>query len=153
MALFNLPDLLARLAPEQRLLGLDPGARRIGLALSDTRRMIASPYDTLARGKLGRNAQEIGAIAAREGVGGLVIGWPLSMDGSVGPAAQAVRDWALALTELVSLPGSLWDERLSTVAVNRFLVGEADLSRARRAAVADRAAAAWILQSALDSRA
>lgn len=153
MALFNLPDLMGKLGPGQRLLGVDPGTKRIGVALSDTGRMIATPYATLARTKLARNAEEIAGIAVREGVGGLVVGWPLSLDGSVGRAAQAVRDWALALTELSGLPGALWDERLSSSAVNRFLIREADLSRERRAEVVDRAAAAWILQAALDSRA
>ena len=89
-------------------------------------------------------------IARKEGAGGLVVGLPLSMDGSVGPAAQAARDWALALSEATGLPAALWDERLSSAAVNRFLIGEADASRARRAAV-DRMAAAWMLQGALDT--
>ncbi len=79
------------------------------------------------------------------------MGLPLSMDGSVGPAAQAARDWALALSEATGLPAALWDERLSSAAVNRFLIGEADLSRKRRAEAVDRMAAAWLLQSALDS--
>ncbi|HET6184811.1 MAG TPA: Holliday junction resolvase RuvX [Acetobacteraceae bacterium] len=151
MALFNLPELAARLAPQQRLLGIDPGTKRIGLALSDVGRRIATPYGVLARGKLAAAARAIGTVAAKEGVGGLVFGWPLSMDGSVGPAAQSARDWALALTEATGLPGALWDERLSSAAVNRFLIGEADLSRGERSRAADRAAAAWILQSALDS--
>jgi putative Holliday junction resolvase len=150
MALFNLQDMVARMAPEQRLLGIDPGSKRIGLALSDTRRMIATPYATVPRGKLTAAAATIRSIAAKEGVGGLVVGWPLSMDGSIGPAAQAVRDWSLALTELADLPGALWDERLSSAAVNRFLVREVDLSRAKRNEAVDRAAAAWILQSALN---
>jgi putative Holliday junction resolvase len=73
------------------------------------------------------------------------------MDGSVGPAAQAARDWTLALSEATGLPAALWDERLSSAAVNRFLIGEADVSRKRRAAAVDRMAAAWLLQSALES--
>jgi putative Holliday junction resolvase len=151
MALFNMPDLLARIGTNQRLIGLDPGEKRIGVALSDTLRMIATPYGTIRRGKLTKIAEELRGIADKEGAGGLVIGWPLSMDGTIGPAAQAVRDWALALTAITGLPGALWDERLSSAAVNRFLIAEADLSRAQRAEVVDRAAAAWILQSALDS--
>ncbi|HJS87468.1 MAG TPA: Holliday junction resolvase RuvX [Acetobacteraceae bacterium] len=151
MALFNMRELRSRLRPRQRLIGIDPGARRIGLALSDVMLSLASPYGTLRRGKLRQNAAEIAAIAAKEGAGGLVVGWPLSMDGSVGPAAQAARDWAGALSEATGLPAALWDERLSSFAVNRFLIEEADLSRARRAAVVDRMAAAWILQSALDT--
>ena len=80
-----------------------------------------------------------------------MVGLPLSMDGTAGPAAQAVRDWTHALSDATGLPAALWDERLSSAAVNRFLVGEADLSRAKRAEVVDRAAAAWMLQSALDA--
>jgi putative Holliday junction resolvase len=151
MALFNLTELRARLTRDQRLIGLDPGAKTIGVALSDVRLMLASPYASLRRGKLRDNAAEVLALAKQEGAGGLVVGLPLSMDGTAGPAAQAARDWTLALSEATGLPAALWDERLSTAAVNRFLVGEADLSRKKRAAAVDRAAAAWMLQSALDA--
>lgn len=135
----------------QRLIGLDPGSRTIGVALSDVGLSLASPYGSIRRGRLRDNAAEIAAIARKEDVGGVVVGLPLSMDGSVGPAAQAARDWALALSEASGLPVALWDERLSSAAVNRFLIGRADLSRSKRAAVVDRAAAAWMLQSALDA--
>jgi putative pre-16S rRNA nuclease len=148
---FNLRDLRSRLAANERLIGLDPGSRTIGVALSDVRLSLASPYCSIRRGKLRDNAAEIVAIARKEGVGGLVVGLPLSMDGSVGPAAQAARDWALALSEATALPVALWDERLSSAAANRFLVAEADLSRRRRAEVVDRMAAAWMLQAALDA--
>ena len=151
MALFNLRDLRAALARNQRLIGLDPGSRTIGVALSDVSLSLASPYGSIRRGKLRDNATEIVAIARKEGAGGLVVGLPLSMDGSVGPAAQAARDWALALSEATGLPAALWDERLSSAAVNRFLTGEADLSRKKRAGAVDRMAAAWILQAALDA--
>jgi len=151
MALFNLRDLRATLARNQRLIGLDPGSRTIGVALSDVGLSLASPYGVIKRGKLRDNAAEIVAIARKEGAGGLVVGLPLSMDGSVGPAAQSASDWALALSEASLLPTALWDERLSSAAVNRFLVGEADLSRRKRAGAADRMAAAWMLQGALDA--
>jgi len=151
MPLFNLPDLRAGLARDQRLIGLDPGSRTIGVALSDVRLSLASPYGSLKRGKLRDNAAEIVAIARKEGAGGLVVGLPLQMDGSVGPAAQAARDWALALAEATGLPTALWDERLSSAAVNRFLIGEADLSRRKRGEAVDRMAAAWTLQAALDA--
>ena len=113
--------------------------------------MIASPYGALRRGKLGAVAAEIGAIAQTEGAGGLVVGWPLSMDGTIGPAAQAARDWALALSDVTGLPAALWDERLSSSAVNRFLIEQADMSRGKRAAVVDGMAAAYTLQAALDA--
>ena len=151
MALFNLRDLRAALARNQRLIGLDPGTRTVGVALSDVGLSLASPYGAIKRGRLRDNAAEIAGIARKEDAGGLVVGLPLSMDGSVGPAAQAARDWALALSEATGLPAALWDERLSTAAVNRFLIGEADLSRRKRARTVDRLAAAWILQGALDA--
>jgi putative Holliday junction resolvase len=144
-------ELRARLAPKQRLLGLDPGARTIGVALSDVTLMLASPHSALRRSKLAANAAEIAAIARVQGVGGLVVGLPLSMDGTFGPAAQAARDWARALAEATGLPMALWDERLSSAAVNRFLIDEADMTRARRARVVDQMAAAYMLQSALDA--
>ncbi len=151
MPLFNLTDLRARLAPGQRLLGIDPGSRTIGVALSDVTLALASPYGALRRGKLKANAAEVLAIAGKEGAGGLVVGLPLSLDGSFGPAAQAARDWTEALSAATGLPAALWDERLSSSAVNRFLIDEADMSRRRRAEVVDRMAAAYILQAALDA--
>jgi putative Holliday junction resolvase len=117
MALFNLTELRALLARDQRLIGLDPGAKTIGVALSDVRLMLASPYASLRRGKLRDNAAELLAVARKEGAGGLVVGLPLSMDGTAGPAAQAARDWTLALSAATGLPAALWDERLSTAAV------------------------------------
>lgn len=149
--LLRLPALLAALAPGQRLLGLDPGARTIGIAVSDVTRMLASPHAAIKRGKLTANAAEIARIAETLGAGGLVVGLPLSMDGTMGPAAQAARDWARALSEATTLPAALWDERLSSAAVNRFLIQEADMTRKRRAEVVDRMAAAYMLQAALDS--
>jgi putative Holliday junction resolvase len=151
MPLLDMRSLRTSLAPDQRLIGLDPGSRIIGVALSDVGLSLASPYGSIRRGKLRDNAAEIAAIARKENAGGIVVGLPLSMDGSVGPAAQAARDWALALSEATGLSVALWDERLSTAAVNRFLVERADLSRTKRAAAVDRAAAAWTLQGALDA--
>jgi putative Holliday junction resolvase len=151
MPLLTLAELRATLAPNQRLLGLDPGRRTIGIALSDVMLTLATPYGAIRRGKLHENAGEILAIARKENAGGLVAGLPLSMDGSFGPAAQAARDWALALSEATGLPTAMWDERLSSAAVNRFLVEEADISRRKRGQAVDRMAAAWLLQGALDS--
>jgi len=151
MALINITALRAGLAPGQRLIGLDPGARIIGVALSDVGLMLASPHAALKRGKLTVNAGEIAAIARAQGAFGLVVGLPLSMDGTLGPAAQAARDWARALSEATSLPAALWDERLSSAAVNRFLISEADMTRKRRGAVVDQMAAAYMLQAALDA--
>ena len=151
MAVINMAALRAGLRPGERLIGLDPGARAIGVALSDVELILASPHATLRRGKLAVNASEIAAIARAQGAGGLVVGLPLSMDGTLGPAAQAARDWTRALSEVSLLPAALWDERLSSAAVNRFLIDEADMTRKRRAGVVDRMAAAYILQAALDA--
>ena len=151
MPLFNMAELRAAVPAGQRLIGLDPGAKVIGVALSDVGQMLASPYGSLRRAKLSAAAAEVLAIARKEGADGLVVGWPLSMDGTMGPAAQAARDWARALSDMAALPAALWDERLSSSAVNRFLVGEMDLTRRKRAALVDSMAAAYILQAALDA--
>lgn len=153
MPLFNIQALRASLERDHRLLGIDPGEKRVGLALSDVRLMLASPYAVLPRRKLSLLAAEIGAIAARERVGGLVCGLPLSMDGSFGPAAQAARDWLFNLSNMTGLPAATWDERLSSSAVNRMLIDEMDATRARRDAVVDKLAAAYMLQAALDASA
>jgi putative Holliday junction resolvase len=151
MPVINLAELRAALPRGQRLIGLDFGSKTIGVALSDVFLTLASPYGTLRRGKLAANAAELTKIARKEGAGGLVVGLPLSLDGTAGPAAQAARDWTHALAAATSLPAALWDERLSSSAVNRFLIGEADISRKRRAEVVDKLAAAYILQAALDA--
>lgn len=150
MAVFNLTALRAALPRGQRLIGLDPGARLIGLALSDVTLTLASPYGSLKRAKLGAVAAELAAIARKEGAAGLVVGLPLSMDGSFGPAAQAAKDFGRDLAAAAGLDVAFWDERLSSAAVNRAMI-EADLSRAKRAERVDAAAAAWMLQAALDA--
>ncbi len=151
MPLLTLPALRANLIKNQRLIGIDPGSKTIGLALSDVLLTLASPFGSLKRGKLSANAAEVLAIARRENAGGLVVGLPLSMDGTAGPAAQSARDWALALSEATGLPAAMFDERLSSAAANRFLISEADVSRRKRAASVDRLAASWMLQAALDA--
>jgi putative holliday junction resolvase len=153
MPLFNMHQIRDQLGRDQRLLGLDPGQKTIGLALSDVSLMLASPYGALRRGKLSAVADEIRRIATREGVGGLVSGLPLSMDGSFGPAAQAARDWMITLSEQVGLPAAMWDERLSSSAVNRMLIQDADMTRHRRAELVDKLAASYMLQGALDATA
>ncbi len=142
-------DLPSRLQPEARLLGLDLGTKTIGLALSDVTRSIATPYETIRRTKFTADAKALAAIVAKEGVGGLVIGLPINLDGSEGPRAQSTRAFARNLAGHVDVPMAFWDERLSTAAVERHLI-EADASRKRRAQVIDRMAAAYILQGALD---
>jgi putative pre-16S rRNA nuclease len=147
--LVAIEDLAKLLAPEARLLGLDVGTKTVGLALSDVTRSIATPYHTVRRTKFTEDAKVIAAAIAEHDVGGLVIGLPINLDGSEGPRAQSTRAFARNLVSLVEVPLTLWDERLSTQAVERHLI-EADASRKRRAEVIDRMAAAYILQGALD---
>ena len=147
MAVITLMDLA--LAPGLRLLGLDLGEKTIGLALSDTLLTVATPMQTLKRGKFGADAAGLDTIISEQGVGALVVGLPLNMDGSDGPSAQSARAFARNWSARSPLPVVLQDERLSTSAVTRSLL-EADASRARRGAVVDKMAAAYILQGALD---
>jgi len=140
------------LPPAGRLLGLDVGEKTIGLALSDSARSIASPLETIRRGKLAADAAALQAVIAARGPVALVLGLPVNMDGSEGPRCQSVRAFARNLaTQGIALPVAFWDERLSTAAVERFLIGEADMTRGRRAQVVDKMAAAYILQGALDA--
>lgn len=134
-----------------RLLGLDVGTRSIGLALSDATWTVATPARTLARTRLAADLDALAKLVAELGVGGLVVGLPVQMDGREGPRSQSVRQFVRDVTRAIDLPAAFWDERLSTAAVERTLIGEADLSRKRRRQVVDRAAAAWILQGALDA--
>ena len=134
----------------KRLMGLDLGTTTIGVATSDLTRQIATPVETIARKKFTVDAERLLAIAARENIGLMVLGLPVNMDGSEGPRAQSTRAFARNLSRLTPIAIAFWDERLSTAAVERMLI-EADQSRARRAAVIDKLAAAWILQAALDS--
>jgi putative Holliday junction resolvase len=132
-----------------RLLGLDLGEKTIGLALSDTLLSIATPMQTLKRGKFAADAAQLDIIISAQGVGGLVVGLPLNMDGSDGPSAQSARAFARNWAARSPLPVVMQDERLSTSAVTRTLL-EADASRRRRSEVVDKMAAAYILQGALD---
>lgn len=132
-----------------RLLGLDLGTKTIGLALSDLGRQVATPLETIARVKFGLDAAALLKIATKHEVAGLVIGLPLNMDGTEGPRVQSTRAFVRNLAPLTTLPILFWDERMSTLAVTRTLL-DADASRAKRAAVVDKMAAAYILQGALD---
>jgi len=138
-----------KIPPGQRLLGLDLGEKTIGLALSDTLLSIATPMQTLKRGKFIADAAQLDIIISAQGVGGLVVGLPLNMDGSDGPSAQSARAFARNWAGRSPLPVLMQDERLSTSAVTRTLL-EADASRRRRGQVVDKMAAAYILQGALD---
>jgi putative holliday junction resolvase len=143
--------VLAALPRHARLLGVDLGTKTLGLALSDVERRIASPLETLERSKFTADAKKIQALVARFGIGAIVFGLPLNMDGTEGPRAQATRAFARNLAALIRLPMLFWDERLSTAAVNRMLI-DFDTTRRRRAALVDKMAAAYILQGFLEAR-
>ena len=132
-----------------RLLGLDVGTKTIGTALSDTRLVIASPLETIRRRRFRDDVTALFALVDRHGVGGLVIGLPLTLLGGDGPRTQSVRQFAKNLVALRDMPVALWDERLSTAAVTREMIA-ADLTRKRRGEIVDRVAAAYILQGCLD---
>lgn len=140
---------LAALPRGNRLLGLDVGSKTLGLAMSDVERSLATPLETIPRGKFTKDAERIRSHVERYRIGGFVAGLPVNMDGSEGSRAQATRAFVRNLVRTLPLPVAFWDERLSTAAVQRALI-EADASRARRAEVVDRMAAAYILQGALD---
>jgi putative holliday junction resolvase len=140
----------ATLLPERGvLIGLDLGSKTIGVAASDPDRRIAAPVETIARAQFKRDAARILELAAERRAAGIVLGLPINMDGSEGPRAQSTRAFARNLSKLTALPIALWDERLSTAAVERALIA-ADASRRKRKAVIDQHAAAYILQGALD---
>jgi len=150
MLLDNPADLKQALAPGRRLLGFDLGSKTIGLALSDRTWTIAQPFKTLRRRKFRDDAADLAQLAEHHDVGGFVIGLPVNMDGSEGPRCQSTRQFQKNLSAIVDPPTLFWDERLSTAAVTRTLL-EADQSRARRAQVIDKMAAAYILQGLLDA--
>jgi putative Holliday junction resolvase len=150
MAVVELPELAAALPPGLALAGIDHGEKTLGVAISDVSLMIASPAVVISKSKFTADAETLFALMDARGAGGLVIGLPMNMDGSEGPRSQSVRAFARNLLRLRDLPVAFWDERLSTLAVNRVLISEADVSRSRRARAVDKLAAAWILQGALD---
>jgi putative Holliday junction resolvase len=132
-----------------RLLGLDVGTRTLGAAFCDSDWTIASPAETLRRGKFAADRDRLIALASAQQVKGIIVGLPLNLDGSDSARTQSVRAFARNLRPL-ELPILLWDERWSTQAVTRTLI-DADASRARRGELVDKLAAAYILQGAIDA--
>jgi putative holliday junction resolvase len=145
----SLPELGTLLAPRGALIGLDLGTKTIGVAASDPDRRLAAGVETIARKTFSADAARLLQLAAERKAVGFVLGLPVNMDGSEGPRAQSTRAFARNLARRTEMPIALWDERLSTAAVERELIA-ADMRRARRAAVIDQHAAAYILQGALD---
>ena len=145
--LLELPALLPRYAP---LVGLDLGEKTIGVAVSDATRMIATPLELIRKTKFTDDANALFRLIDGREAAGIIIGLPVNMDGTEGPRCQSSRAFARNLLRLREIPIAFWDERMSSMAVNRMLIDEADMNRARRAEVVDKAAAGWILQGALD---
>ena len=149
MPLRNPADLAERLPTKGALLGLDLGTRTIGIGITNPERTLASPRETIARTKLKADLAHLFRLIDADAIAALIIGLPLNMDGSEGPRCQATRQFVTDLLKVRDIEVALWDERLSTVAVTRTML-EADLSRARRAEVVDKMAAAYILQGFTD---
>ena len=149
MPIRNPADLQGSLAKGLRVMGLDVGEKTIGIAVSDTTHTVATPLETLKRGKFAADVERLRKLIAEHKVGALVVGLPINMNGSEGPRCQSVRAFAGNLLAKIDLPLAFWDERLSTSAVTRTML-DADLSRARRAELVDKLAAAYILQGFLD---
>ncbi len=147
--ILTLEQLRPLLQRHARLIGVDLGTKTIGLALSDVERRIATPLETIRRVKFQQDAARLIELVRKHEVAALVVGFPLNMDGTEGPRVQSTKAFLNNLGKLIPLPAVFWDERLSTAFVQRSLI-EQDVSRAKRAEVVDRMAAAYILQGALD---
>ncbi|HEY2356167.1 MAG TPA: Holliday junction resolvase RuvX [Phenylobacterium sp.] len=145
--LTELPALLPRHAP---IVGLDLGEKTIGVAVSDATLTVASPLELIRKTKFTDDAAALFKLMESRGAGGIVIGLPVNMDGTEGPRCQSSRAFGRNLLRLRDIPIAFWDERMSSMAVNRVLINEADVTRARRADLVDKMAAAWILQGALE---
>jgi putative Holliday junction resolvase len=150
MAVVDLLELPALLPPHAPVVGLDLGEKTIGVAVSDATRTVASPLELIRKTKFTGDATALFKLMESRHAAGMVIGLPVNMDGTEGPRCQSSRAFARNILRLKDVPIAFWDERMSSMAVNRFLISEADLTRARRADVVDKMAAAWILQGALE---
>ncbi|WP_309605476.1 Holliday junction resolvase RuvX [Phenylobacterium sp.] len=150
MAVVDLTELPALLPPHAPDVGLDLGEKTIGVAVSDATRTVASPLELIRKVKFTQDAATLFKLMQSRGAAGIVIGLPVNMDGTEGPRCQSSRAFGRNLLRLRDLPIAFWDERMSSMAVNRVLIDEADVTRARRAELVDKMAAAWILQGALE---
>src|SRR5476649_2967034 len=145
MAVVDLLEFPALLAAHAPIVGLDLGEKTIGVAVSDATRTVASPLELIRKVKFTDDAAALFKLMESRGAAGIVIGLPVNMDGTEGPRCQSSRAFARNLLRLRDVPIAFWDERMSSMAVNRVLINEADVTRARRAEVVDKMAAAWIL--------
>jgi len=151
MPVLDPEGFVAAVSPPARLAGLDLGTKTIGVAVCDGAWMVATPVTTIQRKKLQPDLDALFKVMDERRCAGLVLGLPVNMDGSEGPRCQATRAFAYELAKRRDVPMLLWDERLSTSAVERQMIEGADMSRRRRAQEVDRAAATYILQGALDA--
>ena len=149
MPIFKLDEFFLNILPKKRLIGIDPGTKTIGVAVSNTDLTVASPITTIKRKKLSSDINELILIANRYDIAGLVMGWPLNMDGSIGPRCDSVRDFTKSILVVNDFPIFFQDERMSTMAVERPMISE-DMTRKKRSSRTDQLAACWILQTALD---
>lgn len=147
----NIAEFKNALPASKALLGIDYGSKRMGLAVSDLGRFIASSYKILYRGEWEKDVAELKKIIAEKDIGGLIYGLPLQMNGEEGDIAREVKTFAQKISLEIDLPYLFWDERLSSAAVEKFLIKEVDLSRSKRKKILDASAAAYILQGALDA--
>ena len=151
MAVVDLLELPALIGPYAPLAGLDLGEKTIGVAVSDATRTVATPLELIRKTKFTDDAKALFKLMESRTAGGIVIGLPINMDGTEGARCQSSRAFARNLLRLKpDLPIAFWDERMSSMAVNRVLIDEADITRARRADLVDKMAAGWILQGALE---
>lgn len=146
----SLAEFSSALPASGRLMGLDLGTKTIGVAISDGGRQVATAQETVQRTKLGKDLTALAALLEERPITGIVLGYPLNMDGTPGPRAQATRAFARELKQRFDCPILLWDERLSTAAVERMMIDEIDMTRKRRSEMVDQLAASYILQGALD---
>ena len=149
MPIFKPDEFLLNVLPKKRLLGIDPGSKTLGIAVSDSNLMVASPIITIKRKKINIDIRELLILVEEYTIAGIVVGWPLNMDGTIGPRCDSVRDFIKSLLNIKDLPILLQDERMSTMAIVKPMI-KADLSRKKRSSRTDQLAACWILQSALD---
>ena len=147
----ELKEFKQSLRPYGALIGFDFGTKRLGVAVSDMMRMVATSYKIIERTSFQKDVEEIKRIIKEKEICGIVYGLPKQMDGTEGETAEQTRKFALKIANEVNLPYAFWDERLSSKAVESFLINEVDLSRAKRKKVLDASAAAYILQGALDA--
>ena len=149
MPIFKPDEFLLNIQPKKRILGIDPGTKTLGIAVSNSELTVASPILTIKRKKLKLDIDDLIVIFKDYNITGIVIGWPINMDGSIGPRCDSVRDFIKSLLKVVNLPILLQDERMSTMAIEKPMI-KANLTRKKRVSRTDQLAACWILQTALD---